>query len=219
MNELLFALISLFVVAEAPEHPWLAEAWAEVDEVGTLADCAKRGVTAGDRPHDGFVKITYWRRGDVVERIDFTVCLRDPTRGFVGVNQNGTINWGADWLDGELWFAVAHELAHVYDAAILADRERRVWDHRLEGCHEPDEVMADVFAYTVVDDGTAYRVGPYYERELRAGNCVRPLHEVPSESMDSFVGKAARERAGEGSYPDPILYFWVWAALNHTWVY
>ena len=182
MNEILITLMALFVFAEAPEHPWMAEAWAEVDRIGSFESCTAEGIEpeGGIEPETGgYYQHTMWTRGGEVVRTENVICMRLPESA-------EDVHW--------FWFTVAHELAHVYDLEVLADRERRVWDRRLNGCHQPDEVMADVFAYSVVTLPRGWDIGLYYTREYRAGRCDEPLWEQPSQSMVDFVGRAARGR-------------------------
>ena len=175
MGEILFSLLALFVQLEAPEHPWMAEAWAEVDSVGSLNECAAAGhevdVPAGETLR-GYHVHTAWDVAGVVTRTENVICLspQDDLYGF--------------------WFTFVHELAHVYQYERMADREARVWESRLTGCTW-NEVMADVFAYTVLGWESPFADTVFYPREHH----LCRLGDTPPDYMVEYVGRQARARA------------------------
>ena len=188
MNELLIALLSLFVGIEAPEHPWLAEAWAEVDQVGSFEECEAEGYTHDVDVSEGFIlwgfyARTIWKQGDVIVDTENVICMTLPEA------TNDAYPF---------WFTLVHELAHVYEKNLMAPTESRVWANRLDGCTWA-EVMADVFAYTVIGSDPGFQIGAYYTDE--SDQCR--LGDTPSQSMINYVGRQARARAGDGEVPPP----------------
>ena len=172
MTELLIALL---VTVSGPgwSAPWVADALAHTDRIGSFEQCDEWGI---DRPTVGKGRVlagyhartvsTNRRTGEVVA-VTNTICMTGPATV-------GHETW---------WSLFAHELAHVYEKEALRGRERRAWERALRECPQPWEVAADVWAYSVTG-----HLGDWWRAQ--ASECGYGTR--PPDYMVRYVGRGAR---------------------------